>query len=159
VEAIEQLEHEMAAINSQLKTTPSHLEWDALPASEKFKRLAPSRKKLVDTVKMIAYRAETAMASIVRESLARTDDARSLLRELFCSEADLLPDVEQRVLRVHVHPMSNPQSNRAIAHLLNHLNAAEFTYPGTSLQLVYSLAGEAETPKSVPHQNPADQEV
>jgi hypothetical protein len=159
VEAIEQLEHEMAEINSQLKTTPSHLEWDALPASERFERLAPSRKQLVDTVKMIAYRAETAMASIVRESLARTDDARSLLRDLFRSEADLLPDVEQRVLRVHVHPMSNPRSNRAIAHLLNHLNAAEFTYPGTNLQLVYSLAGETETPSSVPHQNPADQEV
>ncbi len=159
VEAIEQLEHEMAEINSRLKTTPSHLEWDALPASEKFQRLAPSRKQLVDTVKMIAYRAETAMASIVRESLARTDDARSLLRDLFRSEADLVPDVEQQVLRVHVHPMSNPRSNRAIAHLLEHLNAAEFTYPGTSLQLVYSLAGEVETPKQVPHQNPTDQEV
>jgi transposase len=159
VEAIEQSEHEMAEINSQLKTTPSHLEWDAMPASEKFKRLAPSRKQLVDTVKMIAYRAETAMASIVRESLARTDDARSLLRDLFRSEADLLPDVEQRVLRVHVHPMSNPRSNRAIAHLLEQLNEAEFSYPGTSLQLVYSLAGDAETPYSAPHQNPTDQEL
>ena len=110
-------------------------------------------------MKMIAYRAETAMASIVRESLARTDDARSLLRDLFRSEADLLPDLEQQVLRVHVHPMSNPRSNRAIAHLLDHLNAAEFTYPGTNLRLVYSLAGQAETPESVPPQNPADQEV
>ncbi|MGB8710855.1 MAG: putative transposase, partial [Methyloceanibacter sp.] len=99
VEAIEQLEHQMAAINSQLKTTPSHLAWDQLPEAEKFQRLAPSRKQLVDTVKMIAYRAETAMASIVRESLARTDDARSLLRDLFRSEADMLPDVEQQVLR------------------------------------------------------------
>jgi hypothetical protein len=159
VEAIEQLEHEMAEINSQLKTTPSHLAWDKLPEAEKFQRLAPSRKQLVDTVKMIAYRAETAMASIVRESLARTDDARSLLRELFRSEADLLPDLEQQVLRVRVHPMSNPRSNVAIAHLLKHLNAAEFTYPGTSLQLVYSIAGEAETPNSAPHQNPADQDV
>ncbi|MGO9600001.1 MAG: putative transposase [Isosphaeraceae bacterium] len=159
VEAIEQLEHEMAAINSQLKTTPSHLAWDQLPEAEKFQRLAPSRKQLVDTVKMIAYRAETAMASIVRESLARTDDARSLLRDLFRSEADMLPDVEQQVLRVHVHPMSNPRSNRAIAHLLDHLNGAEFTYPGTSLQLVYSLAGEAQTSNSAPRQNPADQEA
>jgi hypothetical protein len=99
------------------------------------------------------------MASIVRESLARTDDARSLLRDLFRSEADLLPDLEQRVLRVQVHPMSNPRANRAIAHLLEQLNAAEFTYPGTNLQLVYSLAGESETPNSAPHQNPADQEV
>ena len=159
VEVIQQLEHDMAEINSQLKTTPSHLAWDAMPATEKFQRLAPSRKQLVDTVKMIAYRAESAMASIVRESLARTDDARSLLRDLFGSEADLLPDVEQQVLRVEVHPMSNPRSNRAIAHLLEHLNAAEFTYPGTSLKLVYSIAGQAEAPDLVPDQNPADQEV
>ena len=130
-----------------------------MPETEKFQRLAPSRKQLVDTVKMIAYRAETALASIVREELARTDDARSLLRDLFCSEADLLPDLEQGVLRVQVHPMSNPRSNRAIAHLLEHLNAAEFTYPGTNLRLVYSIAGEAETPNLAPDQNPADQEV
>ena len=29
--------------------------------------------------------------------------------------------------------MSNPRSNRAITHLLEHLNAAEFASPGTSL--------------------------
>ena len=108
VEAIEQFDHELTGINSQLKTTPSHLDWDKLPKTEKFQRLAPSRKQLVDTVKLIAYRGETALAAIVREELARTDDARSLLRDLFCSEADLLPDLEQRVLRVQVHPMSNP---------------------------------------------------
>ena len=108
---------------------------------------------------MIAYRAETAMASIVREKLARTDDARSLLRDLFRSEADLLPDLEQGVLRVQVHPMSNPRSNRAIAHLLEHLNAAEFTYPGTNLRLVYSIAGQAETPNLAPHQNPGREKL
>ena len=159
MEEIEQLDHELTGINSQLKATPSHLDWDKLPETEKFQRLAPSRKQLVDTVKMIAYRAETALASIVREELARTDDARSLLRDLFCSEADLTPDLEQRVLGVQVHPMSNPRANRAIAHLLEHLNAAEFTYPGTNLRLVYSIAGQAETPELAPDQNPADQEV
>jgi hypothetical protein len=159
VEEIEQFEQELADISDKLKTTPSHLAWDELPETEKFQRLAPSRKQLVDTVKMIAYRAETALASIVREKLARTDDARSLLRDLFRSEADLVPDLEQEVLRVHVHPMSNPRSNRAIAHLLEHLNAAEFSYPGTNLQLVYSIAGDTETPNLAPHQNPANQEV
>ncbi len=159
VEEIEQFDNELSEITSQLKTTASHLAWDELPESEKFERLAPSRKQLVDTVKMIAYRAETAMASIVREELARPDDARSLLRDLFESEADLVPDVEQGVLGVQVHPMSNPRSNRAIAHVLEHLNAGEFTYPGTNLRLVYSIAGEAKTTNLAPHQNPADQEV
>ena len=91
-------------------------------------------------------------------AVCRTD-ARSLLRDLFSSEADLLPDLEQEILRVQIHPMSNPRSNRAIAHLLAHVNAAEFTYPGTDLRLVSSIAGEAETPNLVPHQIPADQEV
>ena len=108
---------------------------------------------------MIAYRAETALASIVREELARTDDARSLLRDLFCSEADLTPDLDKRVLELRVHPMSNPRANRAVAHLLEHLSAAEFTDPGTNLQLVYSIGGHAKAPDSAPDQNPADQEV
>jgi transposase len=159
VEAIEQFQRELTDINDQLKSTPSHLKWDELAETEKFERLAPSRKQLVDTVKMIAYRAETAMASLVRESLARTDDARSLLRDLFRSEADLLPDLGQSLLRVQVHPMSNPRSNRAIAPLLDHLNAAEFTYPGTSLKLIYSIAGNVEPSNATPDQNPADQEV
>jgi hypothetical protein len=159
VEEIEQFEHELAGIDDRLRTTPSHLDWDKLPETDKFQRLVPSRKQLVDTVKMIAYRAETALASIVREELARADDARSLVRDLFCSEADLVPDPVNGILEVQVHPMSNPRANRAVAHLLEHLNAAEFKYPGTNLRLVYSIAGLVEMPELAPEQNPANQEV
>lgn len=45
------------------------------------------RIRFVDTIRMVAYRAETALAIVVREALARGDDARSLLRELFDTEA------------------------------------------------------------------------
>ena len=145
MEEIQQLEHELEEVKQVMKETPHHLKWDNLPDEDKFKRLAPSRKRLTDTIKMIAYRAETAMAGIVREELARTDDARSLLRDMFRSEADLGPDTKQGVLRVGVHPMANDRSNRAILHLLDHLNAADFTYPGTNLQLVYNLVGFPKT--------------
>lgn len=144
LEEIQQLEHELEEVKRRVKETPQHLKWDDLPPQHKFERLAPSCKRLTDTVKMIAYRAETAMAAIVREELAKADDARSLLRDLFRSEADLVPDTKEGVLRVNVHPMANARSNRAIWHLLNHLNDAAFTYPGTNLQLVYSLVGASE---------------
>ena len=52
-----------------------------------------------------------------------------------------LPDTTQGVLEVRVHSMTNPRSNRAIAHLLKHLNDASFTYPGTTLKLVYTMPG------------------
>jgi hypothetical protein len=92
-------------------------------------------------------------------NLARPDDARNLLRDLFRSEADLSPDWDHSVLHVRVHPMSNPRADRAIAHLLEHLNAAEFIYPGTTLRLVYSIAGQAETPELATDQNPPDREL
>jgi hypothetical protein len=144
MEEIQQLEHDWEQVKQRITDTPRHLKWDELPKEDKFERLAPSRKQLMDTVRMISYRAETAMAGIVREKLARTDDARSLLRDLFRSEADLVPDTQEGVLRVDIHPMANARSNRAILHLLDHLNAAAFAYPGTNLQLVYTLVGVAE---------------
>jgi hypothetical protein len=145
-EAAQQLEHELTQVKEKRKETPHHIDWDQLPNDDKFQRLAPSRKRLVDTVKMIAYRAETAMMGIVREKLSREDDARSLLRDLFRTEADITPDVNTGVLKVSVHGMANPRSNRAIQHLLTELNATEFKYPGTNLKLEYSLLGTPSEP-------------
>ena len=138
VEMIQHLEHDLDEVKQERKATPHHLEWDELSAGDKFERLAPSRKRLLDTVKLIAYRAETALTRIVREALSRQDDARSLVRELFRSEADLTPDLESGELRIRLHSLSNPRSNRAIGHLIAELNASERTYPGTTLKLVYS---------------------
>lgn len=70
-EQIEQLEHEVDSLKEQMSSTPKHLEWDQFPEDAKFERLAPSRKRLTDTVKLVAYRAETAMSNLLRESLRR----------------------------------------------------------------------------------------
>ena len=90
------------------------------------------------------------MMSIVRESLTRRDDARSLLRDHFRTDADLSPDIAANVLKVSVQGMANPRSNLAIRHLLDELNAAEFNFPGTNLKLEYSLL-------ATPRQSPPDQ--
>jgi hypothetical protein len=146
LEGVQQLEHELTQVKEKRQQTPQHIDWDQLPNEDKFQRLAPSRKRLLDTVKLIAYRAETAMVSIVREMLARDDDARALVRDLFRTDADIAPDVHAGVLKVSVHGMANPRSNRAIQHLLDELNAAEFNYPGTDLKLKYSLLGPPAEP-------------
>jgi transposase len=143
-EEIEQLEHELTVLKEQMRSTPKHLEWGELPEGEKFQRLAPSRKRLTDTVKLVAYRTETALAMIVREEMSHADEARSLLRDLFRSDADIYPDEATGVLEIRLHTLANPRSNRAIQHLLDHLNAAEFVYPGTTLRLTYTLTAVPE---------------
>jgi hypothetical protein len=89
---------------------------------------------------MVAYRAETALVNIVREKLTRKDDARSLIRDLCISDADIQPDIEAGILTIQVHSMANPRANRAIEYLLEHLNDSQFNYPGTNLRLVYRIA-------------------
>ena len=149
-EEIEQWEQELSDLKERIKTTPRHLEWEELPEDQKFERLASSRKRLHDTVKLVAYRAETALAMIVREKLSHADEARSLVRDLFRSHADIHPDPAAGTLAVRLHTLANPRSNRAVQHLLDHLNAAEFTYPGTNFRLTYSLSCPQQTDSLVP---------
>jgi hypothetical protein len=73
------LRTELDQLKIERKTTPKHVEMKDLPEPERFQRLLPESKHFVDTIKLIAYRAETSMVSVIREKLARSDDARALL--------------------------------------------------------------------------------
>jgi hypothetical protein len=159
VEQIQQLEHELDEVKTQQQATPTHLSWETLPPEAQCERLATGRKRLLDTVKMIAYRAETAMAGIIREVLSRADDARSLLRDLFTRTADIHPDQRSGTLSIRVHASSNPRHDRAIDHLLKQITATEHTYPGTNLKLTYALASVLPNPNPGSSLFPGDQEV
>ncbi len=102
-EQIEQWENQLTVLKERRLSTPKHLAWDDLPEGEKFERLAPSRRRLTDTVKLLAYRAETALATIVRTKFSHPGEARSLIRDLLRSDADLYPDEAKGVLEVRVH--------------------------------------------------------
>ena len=149
-EQIEQLENELTTVKERRASTPKHLAWEDLREPDKFERLAPSRKQLTDAVKMLAYRAETALATIVQEQLSHPDEARSLVRDLLRSDADIHPDEAAGVLNVRLHTLANPRSNRAIQHLTEQLNAAEFKYPGTEFRLTYMVCSPRPTDSGVP---------
>ena len=91
---------------------------------------------------MVAYRAETAMAQMAREAMHRQDDARSLLRALYSTEADLLPDENAGTLTVCVHHQANRCGDEVIRHLCTELNQTETIFPGTNLRLVYELVSD-----------------
>jgi prepilin-type processing-associated H-X9-DG protein len=141
-EAIELLQHDLEELKTQRKNTPKHIRFSELPQSDQFRALAPTRKQFLDTIKMIAYRAETAMADILCEHLAHPDETRTLLRELFTTDADLLPNEDEGTLTVQLHHLANPASDRAIRALAQQLNDCETLYPGTNLQLIFKLVSD-----------------
>ena len=131
----------LSELKAQRPDHPRHLALKDLPKEEQFPRLRAERKHFVDTIKLIAYRAETALVSTVREKLARADDGRALVRELMRTPADLHPDLETKTLTVRLHPLPSRLQDEAARHLAEELTATETIFPGTDLRLVFILNG------------------
>ncbi len=138
-EQIQHLDLEIETCKQQRKQTEHHIPVKSLPEEDRFTRLRTERKHFVDTIKMIAYRAETSLASLLREHLVRSDDARALLRQIFKTEADLIPDPEAKILTVRIHHLTQAVHDQAIDQLCAALNDTQTVFPGTSLTLVFKL--------------------
>jgi hypothetical protein len=136
---VARLQTEIAGLKAQRKAIKPRIPYGELPEEARFDRLSTQSKHLVDTIKMIAYRAETAMAHILCQKMSRNDDARSLLRAIYSTEADLLPDPQAQTLTVRLHPLANQSSDEAIRHLCAQLNSSETLFPGTNLRLICEL--------------------
>ena len=121
------------------KATKRHITYDELPKEARFDRLSTQSKHFIDTIKMVAYRAETAMAQILRRKMTRHDDARSLLRAVYTTEVDINPDMQAKTLTIRLHPLANNSSDQAVRHLCDELNSTETVFPGTELRLIYEL--------------------
>jgi hypothetical protein len=144
-ETIEELDRQIQQLKAQRKQAPRHIAVKDLPESDRFSRLLPERKHFIDTVKLIAYRAETSMASLLRDKLHRADDARALLRQIYDTEVDLIPDLAQKTLTVRLHHLTQAAHDDAVRHLCDQLNATATIFPDTELKLVYQL-GTSQIP-------------
>jgi hypothetical protein len=139
-EEIQALDLEIDKIKQLRKKTEHHIPVKSLPEQDRFTRLRTERKHFIDTLKMIAYRAESSMASVLREHMARgADDARALLRQIFQSDADLTPDLAANTLTIGLHHLTQAAHDKAIQQLLADLNATQTIFPGTTLTLVFKL--------------------
>ncbi|MCK5542116.1 MAG: hypothetical protein KAI40_05440 [Desulfobacterales bacterium] len=107
-------EDELEKLKKKRSDVPKHIDFGDLPDDLKFKKLKSSSRLLLNTIKMIDYRAETAMSMTLKEFLNRGHDARSIIQELFTTEADIVADHKAKRLIVKVHRM-NPCISRLSA--------------------------------------------
>lgn len=138
-EQIEALQANICQLKAQRKITPRHIKIQDLPENERFHKLANLSKHFLDTIKIIAYRAESAMVNIVREFLPKPDQARAILRALYATEADLLPDYLNKTLTVRLHHSARVHTDEIIAKLCEELNATKTFFPRSGLRLIFKL--------------------
>jgi len=144
LQSIQTRKEELDKLLTSRTETPKHVLLKDLPEKDKFSQLSTAKKHFVDTIKLIAYRAETALVHLAREKLQREDDGRALVRQVLQSTVDLRPDPHEKTLTVRVHRLSTAAHDEALQHLCNELTATETQFPGTELRLVFELVGSVQ---------------
>ncbi len=137
---IEQVQSDLEKLRQTRKAIPRKVALSELPEAERPNQLRPLRKALVDTVKMIAYRAETALLVLLRRHLNKPEDGRGLIRELFTASADIHPDPAAGTLTIRIHGTACPAHDKAIGSLLTELTAAEYQHPQTQAKMIFEMA-------------------
>lgn len=130
---------EIEQLKIERKNIPKHIQLAQLPEEERFQRLSANSKDFLDTIKMIAYRSETAMVNIVREAMSREDDARSFVRCLYQTSVDIIPDIRKGILMIRLHQMTAHSADEVARQLCTILNETETVFPGTKLRLFYEM--------------------
>lgn len=129
----------IAALKEERKKISSHIQVKDLPAEQQFKALSYESKHLIDTIKMISYRAECALVETIKEHLSDKEDARMLIKRIFVSDADLIPDNENKTLTVRLPHQICKSQDRAINKLCKELNETQEFFPGTDMKLVFDI--------------------
>ena len=125
---------------SKRKNVPSRIKVTDLPQDKQYNKLIEESKKLKNLVLMLAFRAESALYSLLPEVYKNAKkDGRQILKDIFTSCADLIPDYQNQILYVRLHTLATPRANAVAKYLCEFLNDTNTTFPMTNLKLVYEM--------------------
>jgi hypothetical protein len=114
-----------------------------MPKNKMYNKLKTESKQLMNVIKMICYRAETAVANIVAEHLkGGVDEKRMLVKQIIQAQADIVPNYENKTLKVRLHGLSAKRFNHAATKLAELLNQTETIFPGTNLKIIFETNAE-----------------
>ncbi len=138
IEKINAYNEEIAVLIKQRSNKPSRISLAEMPIEHRYNKLKQESKKFKNAIVMLAYRAETALYNILKEFFKGAENnGRMLLKEIFSSDGDMIPDYKNNTLTIVLHSMSTPRSNEAVAKLCEFLNETETIYPYSNLKMIF----------------------
>jgi hypothetical protein len=93
-------ESEIKSLQKDRKETPYYIKVKDMPQESKFNKLKTESKLFMFAIRMICYRAETAVANILALHYSRSDEEiRMLVKEIIKSDADMIPDYDSKLIK------------------------------------------------------------
>jgi hypothetical protein len=117
-----------------------------LPEEKKYNnKLKTESKIFMNVIKMICYRDESTVASLIAPSLANAEkEKRMVVRQIIQANADVIPDYKNNILNVVLYSLSANRYNHAAAELADLLNQTETIFPGTDLRMVFKISANID---------------
>ena len=136
---IEHKEKDIEQIKLQKKSVPRKITYSELPENKKFDNVINQRKHFLDTIKLIAYRAETSLSNMIKEYMSHKDESRLLLKQIYKTDANLIVDNENKNLIVEIHRLAHWKDDVVLEKLCAAMNDTETKFPDSNLTLSYKL--------------------
>lgn len=138
IEKINGYNDEIKVLLAKRKNQPSRISIAEMPPQQRYNKLMIESKKLKNAIIMVVYRAESALYNTMSEFYKSTEkEGRVILKEIFTSDADIIPDYKNHTLTIKLHSLSTPRANQVVKDLCAFLNQTETHFPLTNLKLVY----------------------
>ena len=119
-----------------------------MPDNKRYNKLKTESKLFMNVIKMICYRAESAVTSLIAPHLNREmEEKRMVIKQIIANNADLIPDYINKTLTVQLHTLSAPRFNFASQQLAILLNQTETIFPGTDLRMIFKTTAPSNCDK------------
>jgi prepilin-type processing-associated H-X9-DG protein len=138
---IDQLITQENELNRARKSLQPKIKLAQMPQEKRYNKLKTESKILMNVIKMICYRAESSVATLLAPYLANADkEKRMVVKQIIQSNADLIVDYKEQTMTVKLYSLAAKRYNLAVENIVQLLNDTETIFPGTSLKLVFTIS-------------------
>lgn len=135
------IEQQIEYLVGNRKEIPYKIPISQMPESIRYNRLNRESKTLQNLIKIICYRAETALATLLSPHYKRANqEIRALIKSIINTQINMKVSTKDELLKITLFPLSNQRSNDAVSKICETVNKTNTIYPGTNLKLFFKIA-------------------
>jgi hypothetical protein len=142
LQCVELYQSELEEIKLKKKEIPQRIEVKETEPGKGILTVINDRKLLLNTIKIIGHRAESALANQIRPLMKNDKEAKNLIRSIYQSNADLIVDKQNNRLCVYLHHSNFAYTDKITRELFNLLNETQTVFPGADLKLFFILVSD-----------------
>jgi hypothetical protein len=146
LQTVEAWQNGLETVKLKKEKIPKRIETGETENGKSIFTVINDSKQLINTIKMIGYRAESALCNQIKPLMSKPEEARSLIRSIYQAQADLIVDKQNNRLCVMLHHSNFAVADHIIRKLFKLLNETETTFPGSNLKLNYFLVSDKIPP-------------